>query len=76
MPMACYTFLEHYDMAGKKIIPFCTHEGSGMGGSEKEIKKTCPKAQVLSGLAVHGAEAAQSENKAVAWAQKAIETRS
>ena len=47
-----------------------------MGGSEKEIKKTCPKAQVLSGLAVHGAEAAQSENKAVAWAQKSIETQS
>ena len=72
MPMACYTFLEHYDTTGKKIVPFCTHEGSGMGGSEKEIKKTCPKAQVLSGLAIHGAEAHNSESRAVAWAQKAI----
>ena len=72
MPMACYTFLEHYDTAGKKIVPFCTHEGSGMGGSEKEIKKTCPKSQVLSGLAIHGAEASNSESAAAAWARKAI----
>ena len=76
MPMACYTFLEHYDMAGKKIIPFCTHEGSGMGGSEKEIKKTCPKAQVFSGLPIHGAEAANSQSTASAWAKKAIATQS
>src|SRR5699024_4482859 len=30
MPMAMYTFLEHYDLTGKRIIPFCTNEGSGM----------------------------------------------
>ena len=72
MPMACYTFLEHYDTAGKKIVPFCTHEGSGMGISEKEIKKTCPKANVLSGLAIHGSGAADSESMAAAWAKKAV----
>ena len=31
MPMAMFTFLEHYDLTGKQIIPFCTNEGSGMG---------------------------------------------
>ena len=30
MPMAVYTFLEHYDLTGKTIHPFCTHEGSGL----------------------------------------------
>ena len=30
MPMAVYTFLENYDFSGKKIHPFCTHEGSGL----------------------------------------------
>ena len=30
MPMAVYTFLESYDFTGKKIHPFCTHEGSGI----------------------------------------------
>lgn len=31
MPMVCYTFLESYNFTGKRIIPFCTNEGSGMG---------------------------------------------
>jgi flavodoxin len=30
MPMALFTFLEEYDFSGKTIIPFCTHEGSGI----------------------------------------------
>ena len=33
-PMAVFTFLEEYDFSGKTIIPFCTHEGSGMGHSK------------------------------------------
>lgn len=33
MPMAMFTFLEHYNLGGKRIIPFCTNEGSGMGSS-------------------------------------------
>ena len=39
MPMAVFTFLESYDFSGKTIIPYCTHEGSGMGSSERDIKK-------------------------------------
>ncbi len=54
MPMAVFTFLEHFDFAGKTIKPFCTHEGSGMGDSEKDIKKLCPDANVENGLAIHG----------------------
>lgn len=54
MPMAVYTFLESYDFSGKTIIPYCTHEGSGMGSSERDIKKLCPNAKVLSGLAIKG----------------------
>ena len=42
MPMAVYTFLESFDFSGKTILPLCTNEGSGMGSSEREIKKTCP----------------------------------
>ena len=39
MPMAVYTFLESFDFSGKTILPLCTNEGSGMGSSEREIKK-------------------------------------
>ena len=56
-PMAVFTFLEHYDFSGKIIKPFCTHEGSGLGGSVSQIKKTCPAASINDGLAIHGAKA-------------------
>ena len=72
MPMCVYTFLEHYDLTGKKIVPFCTNEGSGMGGSERELKKICRGAEVVSGLSIHGAEAAQSEGRVAAWAKKHV----
>ena len=70
MPMCICTFLEHYDLTGKKIVPFCTNEGSGMGSSERDLKKICKGATVVSGLSIHGAEAAQSESKVSAWAKK------
>lgn len=54
MPMAVFTFLEHFDFTGKTIKPFCTHEGSGMGSSVSDIKKLCPSAKVDKGLAIHG----------------------
>ncbi len=72
IPMAVATFLEHYDFAGKKIIPFCTHEGSGLGGSVGYIKKIVPSATVKAGLAIHGAEAARSETQAASFAKNSV----
>lgn len=67
VPMPVNTFLESYDFSGKTIVPFCTHEGSGMGHSEKDIAKTCPKSTVLEGLAIHGASASSAESKVSSW---------
>jgi flavodoxin len=67
MPMAVFTFLEHFDFTGKTIYPFCTHEGSGMGSSERDIKRLCPTANVKKGLAIHGAAAAKSEKAIEKW---------
>ena len=39
MPMPVWSFLEGKDFTDKKILPFCTHEGSGLGKSESDIKK-------------------------------------
>lgn len=72
MPMAMFTFLEHYDLSGKRILPFCTNEGSGMGGSERDLKKICKGAKVESGLSIHGAEAANSRSKVEAWVRKLV----
>ena len=67
MPMAVFTFLENYDFAGKTILPLCTNEGSGMGGSERDIKKTCPEADVKKGLPVTGSQAANSSEALKRW---------
>ena len=69
-PMAVSTFLERYDFGGKKIFPFCTHEGSGLGGSVNYIKKICPKALVGDGLAIHGSQAGQSAAQVERWLKK------
>lgn len=72
MPMAVYTFLNSYDFAGKTIIPFCTHEGSDLGSSVQDIKKTCPKAHVLQGLAIKGSNVndPMSDKTVTAWIKK------
>jgi flavodoxin len=67
MPMPVYTFLESYDFSGKTIVPFCTHEGSGMGHSEKDIAKACPKATILEGIAIHGTSAASTDSDVSSW---------
>ena len=67
MPMAVYTFLEAFDFTGKTILPLCTNEGSGMGASEREIKKTCPGATVKPGLPVTGSRAADSAESVKRW---------
>ena len=72
MPMVMCTFLEHHDFAGKTVVPFCTNEGSGMGSSEKDVRKLCQGATVLSGLAIHGAEAAQAKEKVEAWLKNSV----
>lgn len=63
MPMAVFTFLEQYDFSGKNIIPFCTHEGSALGRSESDIKKTVPNANLLKGLAIRGSSVNSSSAK-------------
>lgn len=43
MPMVMFTFLENANLENKIIKPFCSNEGSGLGRSEEDIKKLCPK---------------------------------
>jgi flavodoxin len=70
MPMAVFTFLESYDFSGKTIIPYCTHEGSGIGGSERDIKKLSPNAKVLSGLAIKGGSVGGADKGLANWLKK------
>lgn len=67
MPMAVFTFLEHFDFTGKTICPFCTHEGSGMGSSEADIRRLCPAAKLKKGLAIRGGSAGSAEPEIRRW---------
>lgn len=67
MPMAVFTFLEHFDFGNKIIKPFCTHEGSGMCSSINDIKKLCPNAKVEKGLAIHGGSVERSQKDIENW---------
>ena len=71
-PMAVLTQLEKLDFTGKKVIAVMTHEGSGLGGSERTLKASCKGATIGRSLAVHGADAAKSEATVAAWAKKSV----
>ena len=64
MPMPVYTFIEKHSWQGKTVIPFSTHEGSGLGSTESRLKKACEGATVLEGLAVRGTTAQNSQEQA------------
>ncbi len=65
--MAVFAFLERFDFDGKIIKPFCTHEGSGMGNSEKDIKRLCQGAKVEEGLAIRGGSVSRSRELIEKW---------
>lgn len=72
-PMAIFSQLDKLDFTGKKVFAVMTHEGSGLGHCERDLKAACPGAIIGKGLAVHGGSAAGSESTVAAWAQKAIQ---
>ena len=70
MPMAVYTFLEHFDFSGKTIHPFCTHEGSGLSGTEKDIQRAAKGALVARGLSIYGSSVDQAKPALEKWSKK------
>jgi flavodoxin len=71
-PMAVFTFLEEYDFTGKTILPFCTHEGSSLGSSERDIKKLCPNSTVLPGLAIRRGSVGRADQEVANWLKNLI----
>ena len=53
-PMIMYTFFENADLAGKNLVPFSTHEGSGLSGFDRKLASAVPDATVLTGQAFRG----------------------
>ena len=64
LPMIMYTFMEEYDLSGKTVIPFNTHEGSGSSGTYDTIKSKLKSSNVnTSGLALTGSKARTDDGK-------------
>jgi len=71
-PMPMFTCLEGLDFTGKNVFACMTHEGSGMGNSENDLKKILKGASFAKSMAVAGHSVAQSENKIQHWADSAV----
>lgn len=70
IPMPFFTLLEKYALGDKTVVPFCTHEGSRFGRSERDLKGLCPRARMLEGFEVRGSRAAGAQNDVDAWLRK------
>lgn len=70
MPVTIFSFLEQFDFSHKLIKPFCTHEGGGMGRSEKDLRKICPDAQIAQGFSCRGTEVKYELSAIKEWIQE------
>ena len=70
LPMPMWTQLEQLDFTGKMIKPFVTHEGSGFGDSEKDLKKLCEGGVIKRGLPIAGANVHDAKDTVKKWLDK------
>lgn len=63
MPMIIYTFLESHDFSGKTVIPFCTHGGSGLSGTEGTLRRRLSNSRLMKGLGVNGVTAQNNRDE-------------
>jgi formylglycine-generating enzyme len=76
IPMPVASFLEEYDLSGKKIVPFCSHGGGRLGQSTSAIAKLCPKSNILEALSIYYNGDGTLQNDMTTWLRKiGIKTR-
>ena len=67
-PQAVFSFLSQYNLSGKTVIPFCTHDGYGAGGSYGDIADAIDgETTVLDGLAIEAPDVHESADTVVGW---------
>lgn len=68
-PQVMFTFFDKHaaDMKGKTIIPFTTHEGSGLGSCATDVKEAFPDANVQDGFSIYGHEVRSNKAKVEKW---------
>lgn len=64
------SFLSEHNLAGKTVIPFCTHGTGGKARCLADIASQVPKSKILDGFSVAGDTAADAEKDVEIWLQK------
>lgn len=67
VPQAVLSFLNEYDLTGKTVVPFCTHDGYGAGRSYDTIKEASHAAVFTNGIAIQSEDILYSENSVIEW---------
>ena len=66
-PQVMFTFFSKYDLNGKTLIPFTTHEGSGLGRCVTDLKKAYPKANIVHEFSMYGHEVREGKAEVERW---------
>ena len=66
-PQVMFTFFRDYDLNGKTIIPFTTHEGSGLASCVEDVRSAYPNADVKPGFAIYGHDVRSGRSKVEKW---------
>ena len=66
-PQVMFTFFSKYDLNGKTIIPFTTHEGSGLGHCVQDVKRAYPQATVTGEFSIYGHDVRQGKAQVEKW---------
>lgn len=67
VPQAVTSFLNQYDLSGKTVIPFCTHDGYSAGDSYRTISDASKAEKMLDGFAIEAKDVPDSQNAVTEW---------
>ena len=66
-PQVMFTLFKDINLDGKTVIPFTTHEGSGLASCVRDVKKAFPKAKVTGEFSIYGHEVRTGRAKVEKW---------
>ena len=66
-PQVMFTLFKDINLDGKTVIPFTTHEGSGLASCASDVRKAFPKAKVTGEFSIYGHEVRGGKAKVERW---------
>ena len=66
-PQVMFTLFKDINLDGKTVIPFTTHEGSGLASCANDVRKAFPKAKVTGEFSIYGHEVRTGKAKVERW---------